>query len=173
MEEKLELVTLATAIEGKIYIIRGKKVMLDRDLASLYGVEVKRLKEQVNRNKSRFPDDFLMQLNHQELEVLRTQFATFKGTHGPKYLPYAFTQDGVAMLSSVLKSERAIQVNIQIMRTFSKIREYLNTHKELKEKIEALETKYDSQFKVVFEAIKQLINPPLPPKKQIGFRIEE
>jgi len=158
-------------LEGKILMIRGHKVMLDRDLAQLYGIEPKRLNEQVKRNLKRFPPDFMLQLTKEEgANVLRSQNATLKkgrGTH-LKYLPYAFTENGVAMLSSVLNSERAIEVNIQIMRTFTKLRELLNTHADLRRKLEEMERKYDDQFKVVFDAIKSLIADPAPVGK-IGF----
>jgi phage regulator Rha-like protein len=134
-------------IESKILFIRGKKVMLDRDLAALYGVETKMLNRAVKRNTERFPEDFMFQLSKEEYtELLRCQFGTLKRGQHSKYSPYAFTENGVAMLSSVLNSRRAIQVNIQIMRTFTKIREMIATHKELKQKIEEMEKKYDYQF---------------------------
>ena len=158
-------------LASKIFLIRGHKVMLDRDLAQLYGIEPKRLNEQVKRNLKRFPPDFMLQLTKEEgIDVLRSQNATLKrgrGTH-LKYLPYAFTENGVAMLSSVLNSERAIEVNIQIMRTFTKLRELLATHADLRRKLEEMEKKYDYQFKVVFDAIKSLIADP-PQVKKIGF----
>lgn len=157
-------------IETKIILIRGKKVMLDKDLAQLYGVETKALKRAVRRNVDRFPDDFMFQLSTEEYnELLRYQFGTLKRGQHSKYLPYAFTENGVAMLSSVLNSHRAVQVNIQIMRTFTKLREMLMTHKDLKKKIEAMEKKYDYQFKIVFDAIKELLEPPIKTKKKIGF----
>ena len=159
-------------IENKIYYIRKRKVMLDRDLAELYGVETKYLKQQVNRNIERFPNDFLFQLNKKEFDNLRSQIAT-SNRGGTRYLPYAFTELGVAMLSSVLRSEQAIKVNIQIMRTFTKLREMLLTHKDLKRKIEDIEKKYDTQFKIIFDAIKKLISPPQKPKKSIGFKPEK
>ena len=156
-------------IETKIYLIRGKKVMIDRDLAELYGVETKVLNQAVRRNAGRFPDDFVFQLNKQETEIWmsqivitnrsRSQFVTLNRGRNIKYAPYVFTEQGVAMLSSVLKSERAIMVNVQIMRTFTKIREMIVSNKELREKIEKLERNYDSKFKVVFQAIKQLMIP--------------
>lgn len=155
-------------IESKIFFIRGKKVMLDRDLAVLYGVETKMLNRAVKRNIERFPDDFMFQLTKEEFDNLRFHFGT-SSWGGQRYLPYAFTENGVAMLSSVLNSQRAIHVNIQIMRTFTRIREMLLTHKELKHKIEDMEKKYDYQFKVIFDAIKQLIEPPQKAKKRIGF----
>lgn len=161
--------------------------MFDRDLAVLYGVETKVLNQAVRRNRKRFPSDFMFELNKQEFEILRSQFVissyinkslrsqfvTLEKGHGrgkyPKYLPCAFTEQGVAMLSSVLNSERAIQVNIQIMRTFTKLRKLLATHKELKEKIERMEKRYDKQFRAVFEAIKLLLKEDEKPKKRIGF----
>lgn len=159
-------------IESKIYYIRKRKVMLDRDLANLYGVETKYLKQQVNRNIERFPNDFLFQLNKKEFNSLRSQIAT-SNRGGTRYLPYAFTELGVAMLSSVLRSEQAIKVNIQIMRAFTKLREMLLTHKDLKRKIEEMEKKYDTQFKIIFDAIKKLLSPPQKPKKSIGFKPEK
>jgi phage regulator Rha-like protein len=163
-------------IERKIYLIRGHKVMLDSDLAELYGVETKRLNEQVRRNPKRFPDDFMFQLTVEETESLRSHFATLKsgrGTHR-KYLPYVFTEQGVSMLSSVLNSDRAIEVNVQIMRTFVKLRELMATHKDLARKLADIEKKYDSQFKVVFDAIRQLMIPPETKKKgKIGFGREK
>jgi hypothetical protein len=164
-------------IAAKIILIRGKKVMMDKDLAELYGVPVKVLNQAVKRNISRFPTDFMFSLTWQEVMVSRSQFVTLKQGGNIKYLPYAFTEQGVAMLSSVLKSERAIQVNIAIMRAFVMLREFLMTHKELADKINVLEKQYsehDKKFVVVFEAIRRLLDPgPLPeqtPKPQIGFK---
>src|SRR3972149_10248926 len=136
-------------IESKILILRGKKVMLDRDLAALYSVETKMLKRAVKRNIERFPEDFMFQLIEKEFDNLRCQIGT-SSWGGQRYLPYAFTENGVAMLSSVLNSERAITVNIQIMRTFTKLRKMLATHKELKQKIEEMEKKKEEHFKIVF-----------------------
>lgn len=176
----------------KILVVRGKKVMLDRDLAELYGVMVKRLNEQVKRNIRRFPDDFMFQLTKDETDSLRSHFATlsdsvemkgvtdFKRGRHVKYLPYVFTEQGVAMLSSVLNSERAIDVNIAIMRAFVRLREILLTHKDLAAKIEVLELKYknhnmklseyDAHIEAIFEAIKQLMALPLMPERpKIGF----
>ena len=161
-------------IERAIYFIRGHKVMLDSDLADLYGVSAKRLNEQVRRNAKRFPSDFVFQLTNQEVTNLRSQIATLKLGQGQhrKYFPYAFTEHGVAMLSSVLNSDRAIEVNITIMRTFSKLREILATHKDLAHRLEELENRYDANFKEVFDAIRQLMEPPpLPPKRRIGFQM--
>ncbi len=157
-------------IEQKIYLIRGQKVMLDSDLATLYGVPTSRLNEQVKRNKKRFPNDFMFQLSKEEFNSLMSQFATSKKGHGGRRkLPYAFTEQGVAMLSSVLNSDRAIQVNIQIMRTFIKLREILATHKDLQRKIEAMEKRYDDKFKIIFQAIRKMMMPENPPKRKIGF----
>ena len=162
-------------VENKIYLIRGQKVMLGKDLASLYGVTVKRLNEQVKRNIKRFPDDFMLVLTRQEVMNLRSQIATSRWG-GERYLPCVFTEQGVAMLSSVLNSERAIQVNIAIMRAFVKLRQILSTHKELAYKLKELEArigKHDEDIGSIFEAIRQLMAPPPePPKRKIGFRME-
>ena len=164
----------AELIERKIYLIRNKKVMLDSDLAKLYDVETKVLNQAVKRNIARFPKDFMFRLNKEEaLELSRSQIVTLKRGQNIKYLPHVFTENGVAMLSSVLNSERAIQVNIQIMRTFTKIREMLSSHKDLRHKIEEMEKKYDSQFKIVFNAIKELMTPPEKQVRKIGFKIEK
>jgi phage regulator Rha-like protein len=161
-------------IESKIFFIRGKRVMLDKDLAVLYGVQAKVLNQAVKRNIRRFPDDFLFQLMQEEaVELSRSQFVTLKRGYNIKYSPYAFTENGVAMLSGILNSKRAITVNIQIMRTFTKLREMLATHKDLRQKIEEMEKKYDYQFKAVFEAIKQLLEPPVKPKRKVGFLREK
>lgn len=163
-------------IERRILLIRGHKVMLDSDLADLYGVSTKRLNEQVRRNAKRFPPDFMLQLTKEEYDSLRSHFATLEKGRGKhrKYPPLAFTEQGVAMLSSVLTSERAIEVNIAIMRAFVRLREILATHKDLARKLEELEKKYDKQFAIVFEAIRQLMTPPEPPpKRRIGFGVEE
>ena len=167
-------------IESKIYFIRGKKVMLDSDLAELYQVETKNLNKAMKRNLNRFPVDFMFQLNKLEAYNLKSQFVTSSsrfqfGTlirgQNIKYLPYVFTEQGVAMLSSILKSERAIQVNIQIMRTFTKIREMIVSNKDLREKIEKLEKKYDKNFAIVFGAIKKLMTEEEKPKNEIGFNL--
>ncbi|OGQ04700.1 MAG: DNA-binding protein [Deltaproteobacteria bacterium RIFCSPLOWO2_01_44_7] len=159
-------------IEKRILFLRGHKVMLNADLAELYGVKTKVLLQALKRNIKRFPSDFMFQLNYQEVSVLRSQFVTLKKGRGEhrKYLPYAFTEQGVAMISSVLNSDRAIQVNIEIMRAFVRLREILSTHKDLARKLEQLEKKYDHQFKIVFDAIRELMRPPpAPPKRKIGF----
>jgi hypothetical protein len=159
-------------IERRILLIRGHKVMLDSHLAELYQVPTKRLNEAVKRNLDRFPADFMFRLNKEELENWRSQFATSNpaAQMGLRRPPYAFTELGVAMLSSVLNSERAIAVNIAIMRAFVRLRQILATHKELAERLAAMEKKYDHQFRVVFDILRQLTEPPLdPPKKPIGF----
>ena len=148
--------------------------MLDRDLAFLYGVETKVLKQAVRRNITRFPDDFMFELTKEEFENWRSQFVTSnRDRMGLRYRPMAFTEQGVAMLSSVLNSDRAIQVNVLIMRAFTRLRQMLSTHEELKRKIEAMERKYDRQFRVVFEAIKQLIDTKDKPQRKIGFEVKE
>ena len=159
-------------IASKIYLIRGIKVMLDKDLAGLYDVETKVLKQVVRRNINRFPSDFMFELTKDEFNNLRSQIVT-SSWGGARYLPMVFTEQGVAMLSSVLKSDRAIQVNIQIMRAFTQLRKMLSTHEDLKRKIESMEKKYDEQFQIVFEAIKQLIETDEKPKKKIGFTVKE
>jgi hypothetical protein len=157
-------------ITNKIFVIRGKKVMLDRDLAQLYGVTTKRLNEQVKRNIKRFPADFIFQLTEREKDELVAICDRFNSMKHSTVLPYVFTEQGVAMLSGVLNSDRAIMVNIQIMRAFTQLRRMLLTNQDLKHKIEAMERKYDKQFAVVFQAIKQLLEPlPVKPKPPIGF----
>jgi phage regulator Rha-like protein len=146
--------------------------MLDFHLAELYGVETKTLKRAVRRNLDRFPNDFCFTLSVEEIENLRYHFGT-SSWGGRRYPPYAFTEQGVAMLSSVLHSKRAVQVNIEIMRTFVHLREILATHKNLARKLDELEKKYDQQFRVVFEAIRQMVTPPIPQKRRIGFGVEE
>jgi hypothetical protein len=159
-------------IERRIYLIRKQKVMLDADLADLYGVPTKRLNEQVKRNKDRFPEDFMFQLTREEVDALnRSQIATGTQKHrDPRFPPYAFTEHGTVMLANVLKSHTAISASIQVVRAFVRLREILATHKDLAQKLEALEKKYDRQFKIVFDAIRQLMAPEEPPKQQrIGF----
>jgi len=158
-------------IENKILLIRGKKVMLDRDLARLYGVLTRNLNKAVTRNLDRFPEDFAFQLDKEEFENLKFQFGT-SSWGGTRKLPRVFTEQGVAMLSSVLNSKRAVQANIQIMRTFTKLRELMLSHKDLAYKIEAMERKFkdhDEKFEIVFKAIRQLLNPPEKSKIPIGF----
>lgn len=156
-------------IERAILLIRGKKVMLDCDLADLYGVETKALNRAVRRHCRRFPSDFMSQLSADEFENLRCRFGTSSQWGGRRYLPCAFTEQGIAMLSGVLNSDRAIEVNITIMRAFVKLRELLVSHADLAKKIEELEVHYDEQFRIVFEAIRQLMKPPEPPSRKIGF----
>lgn len=160
-------------IEKKILLIGGQKVMLDSDLAALYGVTTKRLNEQVRRNLKRFPADFMYQLSQEEFESLKSHFATSSSRGGRRTRPYVFTEQGIAMLSSVLNSDRAIDVNIQIMRTFVKLREMMASHRDLAKKLADLEKKYDGQFQIVFEAIRQLIEQPESPKRKIGFIAKE
>jgi hypothetical protein len=161
-------------IERSILLIRGHKVMLDADLAVLYGASTKRLNEQVRRNRSRFPDDFMFQLTAEEVRSLSSQFATSKqGRGGRRYAPLVFTEQGIAMLSTVLNSEHAIQVNIEIMRAFVRLREMIATHKDLVRKLEALEKRYDAQFRAVFDAIRELMTPPESKKRKIGFLVKE
>jgi hypothetical protein len=160
-------------VATQILVIRGKRVMLDTDLANLYGVATKRLNEQVKRNLKRFPEDFMFSLTTDEKNQVVANCDHLRKLKFSPQLPYAFTQEGIAMLSSALNSERAIQVNIAIMRAFVKLREFLLTHKELAEKINELERKYnehDSKIIAIFEAIRQLLEPPpKPPKPRIGF----
>jgi hypothetical protein len=159
-------------IIDKIYQIRGYKVMLDQDLAELYQVPTKRLNEQVKRNIARFPKDFMFQLTEEEFENLRSQIAT-SSWGGRRIAPYAFTEHGVLMLSSVLNSERAIKVNIQIMRIYTKMREMLMTNHEILLKLEQLERKvtaHDEDIKLIFTALKKLLNPPQEPRPRIGFK---
>mgnify|MGYP001559560223 CR=1 FL=1 len=156
-------------IQSKIFLVRGKKVMFDKDLAELYGAETEQLTRQVRRNMDRFPEDFLLQLTREEFRNLIRHFGR-SSWGGTRKLPFAFTEHGILMLSSVLNSKRAIQVNIQIMRTFTRLRELLAGHKELRRKIEEMEKKYDYQFKMVFDAIKKLLDPPRNRKEPIGFR---
>ena len=163
---------LIEKIESKIFQIRGRKVMLDKDLARLYNVETKQLTRQVRRNLKRFPEDFMFELTRKEYQYfLRCQFGTLEIGKYSKYLPYAFTEQGVAMLSSVLNSERAVMVNIQIIRAFVNLKRVALTYAGLKHKIEAMEKKYDGQFRIVFKTIKKLLEqPPAAKKRKIGFR---
>ncbi len=158
-------------IEERIFLLRGHRVMLSIDLAGLYKVKPKALIQAVRRNLERFPKDFMFQLTTEEFRALRSQFVTLETGRGryPKYLPYAFTEQGVAMLSSVLKSRRAVRVNVAIMRAFVKLREMLATHRDLARRLDELERKYDAQFKGVFDAIRQLMAPPEPARRRIGF----
>jgi ORF6N domain len=164
-------------IETRILSLRGQRVMLDVDLARLYGVGAKALNQAVRRNLKRFPGDFMFRLTWDEVERSRSQFVTLneaatRRSQGSnvKYLPHAFTEQGVAMLSSVLKSSRAVQVNVEIMRAFVRLRDLIGHNRELAQRLDVLESKYDRQFKVVFDAIRELMTPPVPAaKKRIGF----
>ncbi len=183
---KVAIAVPSETIIGKIYFIRGEKVMFDRDLAILYGVETRILNQAAKRNEKRFPEDFMFRLNKREADAflrsqivtsskedsLRSQFVILKRGQHMKYVPYVFTEQGIAMLSSVLKSDRAIQVNIQIMRTFTNMRKMLATHKELREKIEKMEEKYDKKFKAVFDVIIRFMKTDSRSNetKVIGFR---
>ena len=188
MPENLSLIPL-DRIERTILFVRNQKVMLDKDLASLYGVETKRLIQAVKRNAERFPEDFMFRLTWEEATILKSQFVissgqdldrsrsqnvTLKQGKHLKYRPYAFTEQGVAMLSSVLRSPRAVAVNIEIMRAFVRLRQMLFSHADLARKFDALERKYDGQFKVVFDALRQLMQPPAAkPKQPIGFHAKQ
>lgn len=166
-------------ITSKIYLIRNEKILLDSDLADLYGVETRVLKQAVRRNLKRFPPDFMFQLSKSEFKILRSQIVT-SSWGGRRYPPYAFTEQGVAMLSSVLNSEKAVQVNIAIMRAFVQLRKFLQSNESLANKLKKLEKETKKRFeeqqeqiKVIFEAIKQLIREETKPKKQVGFTIEK
>jgi hypothetical protein len=172
VEAEMKDVVPVEMITSKIYLIRGQKVMLDRGLAELYGVETRVLKQAVKRNIARFPVDFMFELSRAEFDNLRSQIV-ISSWGGIRYRPMAFTEQGVAMLSSVLNSERAVQVNIQIMRAFTKLRQMLATHDDLRRKIEEMEQKYDQQFQVVFDAIKLLLAAEEKPKPKIGFTVKE
>lgn len=163
----------AQNIENRIYMLRGQKVILDADLADLYEVETKVLVRAMKRNSDRFPSDFMFQLTREECTNLRFQFGT-SSWGGRRYLPYAFTEQGVAMLSSVLRSQRAIQVNIAIMRTFVEMRKMLFSYADLCRRIDALESRYDDQFRIIFDALRQLMAPPSSPENEqrIGFRLD-
>jgi hypothetical protein len=160
-------------VEKKIYLIRGQKIILSIHLAELYGVETRALNQAVKRNIDRFPEDFMFQLKDSEAEWLVSQNVIPHKKYFGGSFPYAFTEQGVAMLSSVLNSERAVQVNIAIMRAFVKLREMIAANKDLARRLDDIEKKYDSQFKVVFDAIRQLMTPPEPKKRKIGFEVRE
>ena len=160
-------------IERAILSIRGEKVMLDDDLAELYGVETGALNRAVKRNAGRFPRDFMFQLTPEEAESLRCQIGiSNEGRGGRRYLPYAFTEHGALMLANVLNSERAAQTSVQVVRAFVRLRQMLASNAELARKLAALENKYDAQFKVVFDAIRQLMSPPEPKRREIGFHVK-
>ena len=159
-------------IEAGILLIRGQRVMLDSDLAELYGVESRAMLQAVSRNKERFPEDFAFRLSREEWRILRSQFV-ISSWGGRRYPPYAFTEQGVAMLSSVLNSPRAVQVNIEIMRTFVRLRALMASHTELKARLDEMESKYDKQFRVVFDAIRELMAPVPSPGRKLGFKTAE
>ena len=161
-------------ITSVIWLVRGQKVMFDADLAALYGVDTRTFNQAVQRNVDRFPADFMFRLTKREFEDLRRQIGISSEWGGRRYAPYAFTEQGVAMLSSVLNSDRAIEVNIAIMRAFVRMREAMISHKEMARRIDEMERKYDGQFKAVFDAIRRLMEPPVPSKKRpIGYIIHE
>jgi ORF6N domain len=176
----LELIA-TPAIEKRIFVVRGRQVMLDEDLANLYGVETRRLVEQVKRNLDRFPDDFMFQLSNAEAAALRSQIATSKaGRGGRRYAPYVFTEQGVAMLSGVLRSKRAIAVNVEIMRTFVELRRAAASYAAIEKKLERMEREttakfgqHDQQLNEIFKTLRHLISPPPRPKRPIGFRLPE
>lgn len=176
----VELVT-APAIEKRILVVRDRQVMIDEDLADLYGVETRRLIEQVKRNIERFPDDFMFQLSKEEAAALRSQTATSEtGRGGRRYAPYVFTEQGVAMLSGVLRSKRAVAVNIEIMRAFVELRRAAASYVAIERRLKDLEREtsaklgqHDKQLAQIFQALRQLISPPPRPKRQIGFRAPE
>ena len=174
MDGQMSLVPVER-IERAIHSIRGEKVMLDSDLAELYGVETKVLNQAVKRNVARFPADFMFQLTQAEyddLVRLRSQFVTLKRGEHRKYLPYAFTEHGALMLANVLNSERAAQTSVQVVRAFVRLRQMLASNAELARKLEAMEKKYDRRFKVVFDAIRQLMSPPEHKRREIGFHVK-
>ena len=167
-----ELTAAASDIAPLIFLVRGHRVMIDSDLAALYGVETKKLNQAVRRNAERFPSDFMFQLEHEEVRNLRSQIVTSSSWGGHRWRTYAFTEQGVAMLSSVLRSPRAVEVNIEIMRAFVRLRRLLQENAHLARKLAALEQKYDGQFRVVFEAIRELMEPAEEPARRIGFGAE-
>ena len=171
MKDKYSIIPIER-IEGVILFVRDHKVILDKDLAVLYGVSTGNLNKAVTRNIDRFPDDFMIQLTEEEFKNLKFHFGT-SSWGGTRKLPRAFTEQGVAMLSSVLQSTGAVQVNIEIMRAFVRLRQMLASNAELARKLDALEKKYDAQFKIVFDAIRQLMEPPEKPRKKIGFEVKE
>lgn len=167
---KTQVSPIVIQIEKSILMIRGQKVILDQDLAWLYQVSTKVLIQAFKRNSTRFPEDFAFNLTIEEHKVLRSQFVTSSGKTGRRYAPYAFTEQGVAMLSSILHSERAVQVNIEIMRVFVRLRQLVATHDELAKKLAELESRYDKQFQIVFQAIRESILPvPQKQSRKIGF----
>jgi len=172
MDGQISLVPMER-IERAIIVVRGEKVMLDSELAEIYGVETRILNQAVRRNINRFPVDFMFQLTVAEEESLRSQIViSNEGRGGRRYLPYAFTEHGALMLANVLNSERAAQTSVQVVRAFVKLRQLLASNAELARKLAAMEKKYDAQFKVVFDAIRQLMSPPAKPKREIGFHVK-
>lgn len=159
----------SASLEGRIHIVRGERIMLSPDLASLYGVPPRALVQAVKRNRSRFPADFMFQLSPAEFVSLKSQIVTSSWGGMRRARPYAFTEQGVAMLSSVLRSRRAVRVNVEIMRAFARLRRLAVTHVELAHKLSDLEREYDGQFRVVFDAIRELMTPPQPARRRIGF----
>ncbi|HTD66745.1 MAG TPA: ORF6N domain-containing protein [Candidatus Limnocylindria bacterium] len=170
MDAQVSLVPVER-IERAILMVRGEKVMLDRDLAAIYGVETKALNQAAKRNSSRFPYDFMFQLTKEELANLKSQFVT-SSWGGVRKLPYAFTEHGALMLANVLNSERAAQTSVMVVRAFVRLRQLLSSNAELARKLEAMEKKYDAQFKVVFDAIRQLMSPAETKRKEIGFHVK-
>jgi hypothetical protein len=168
MKDKYSIIPIER-IERAILLIRGQKVMLDTDLAALYGVTTKRLNEQVKRNRDRFPDDFMFQLTEDEKEKVVANCDHLKKLKFSPSLPYAFTEHGAVMLASILNSAVAVEVSIQVVRTFNRLREYVAHHKALAQKLDALENKYDARFKVVFDAIRKLMTRPDKPRRRIGY----
>jgi len=174
MENNTSIISLER-IGNAIRLVRGQKVLLDNDLARLYGVETRVLNQAVKRNTERFPEDFMFQLSPDEAETWlrsRSQFVILKRGENLKYRPYAFTEQGVAMLSSVLHSDRAVRVNIEIMRAFVQLRQLLASNADLARKLEAMEKRYDIRFKVVFDTLRQLMTPPEPERREIGFHVK-
>jgi len=180
-KEIIPIIIAEEAVISKIYVIRGQKVMLDRDLAELYGVETKALKQAVRRNIDRFPPDFMFEMAEEELDTWRSQFVTSKeDRQGLRYAPFCFTEQGVTMLSCILNSERAISINILIIRVFTRLREMVLTHKDFLIKLEQIEkamlqqdsrtNKHEEEIKLILEALKELLNPPTEPRPRIGFR---
>jgi hypothetical protein len=160
-------------IQQRIFFVRSERVMLDKDLALLYGVKPIRLREQVKRNIKRFPEDFMFQLNEQEIDQMVSQNAIPSRKHLGGYQPYVFTEQGVAMLSTVLNSETAVQANVAIMRAFVRLRRILASHTDLARKLDSLEKKYDAKFRIVFDAIRELMTPPAKPQRKIGFESKD
>ena len=170
MTTKTQAIAPPARIESRILLIRGHKVLLSSDLATLYGVEPRVLVQAVKRNRERFPEDFMFQLSREESDHLKSQIVISSWGGARRAPPYAFTEQGVAMLSSVLRSKRAVLVNVEIMRTFVRLRRLLAAHADLQQRLDQLESKYDAKFRIVFDAIRELMIPPRKDRKQIGFR---